>query len=203
MNYDGNAKTLVERGFEESEAKRIENEYIKGFPKLANYKKEQKRLVNLRGYILTNPIIRRRIYIDNFDIIVRMKEQMSYPDFWSDYKFKKENKINDVQMVSVREYFKVKSEMEKHSVNYPVQSTGADTIKIAMIYLFDWILKNNLFGIVKIIILVHDESVIECPKEMKELVANKVQECMEKSGAIFCKKVKLKANPMIGNCWIH
>ena len=203
FNYDGNAKTLVERGFEENEAKRIENEYLKGFPKLANYKKEQKRLVNLRGYILTNPVIRRRIYIDNFDVIVRMKEQMSHPDFWSDYKFKKENKINDAQMVSVREYFKVKGEMEKHSVNYPIQSTGADTIKIAMIYLFDWIIKNNLFGIVKIIILVHDESVIECPEEMKELVANKVQECMEKSGAIFCKKVTLRANPMIGNCWIH
>lgn len=203
MNYDGNANTLVEKGFEENEAKRIESEYIKGFPKLANYKKEQKRLVNKRGYILTNPVIRRRIYIHNFDIILRAKEQMNYPDFWSDYKFKKHHNINDAQVSMVREYFQVKSEMEKHSVNYPIQSTGADTIKIAMIYFFEWILKNNLFGIVKIIILVHDESVIECPENMKEIVANKVQECMEKSGEIFCKSVHLKANPMIGNCWIH
>lgn len=72
-----------------------------------------------------------------------------------------------------------------------------------MIKFFKWIIENNLFEVVRICDLVHDEAVIEFPKDMKDIVPNKLKECMEFSSSVFCKKLSIPAVPEIGDHWIH
>lgn len=84
-----------------------------------------------------------------------------------------------------------------------IQGTSADITKTALILLWDWIIDNNLFMIVNICNVVHDEILVECPKHMGELVSKKVQWAMEYAGEIFYTRVPLKAEPVIGDCWIH
>ena len=80
--------------------------------------------------------------------------------------------------------------------------TGIIILKDAMATFFKWIVENNLFGIVKICDLVHDEAVIEYPQSMPE-VANILKDIMEKSAEKFCKALPIPAAPEIGDHWIH
>lgn len=47
------------------------------------------------------------------------------------------------------------------------------------------------------------EAIVEFPKEMKEVVPKKLQECMEYASSIFCEKLPIPAVPETGEYWIH
>ena len=81
--------------------------------------------------------------------------------------------------------------------------TSADITKYATILFFKYILKNNLWGIVKIVNLVHDELLVECPEEIAETVKDNLLMCMEEAGKPFCKTISLKAEAKIGDHWVH
>lgn len=78
-----------------------------------------------------------------------------------------------------------------------------------MIYLWDYIIENNLQEIVKICVTPYDEINLEAPDGIAETVAKVVYNCMTNAGAIFCTKCKLDAdisrNPdgSLPNYWIH
>jgi DNA polymerase-1 len=62
-------------------------------------------------------------------------------------------------------------------------------------------LEKDLFGVVKFVNTVHDENIIECPKEMKEEVATMVKEAMSRAADIYCQRVPLKAEPDVCTYW--
>ena len=95
------------------------------------------------------------------------------------------------------------SKWERLSLNSPTQGTGACIIKLSNIMFFKWIISNNLFGKVKLCNIVHDENVIEYPKELKDVVVPKLVECMENATSVFCKKLPIPAEPETGLGWIH
>lgn len=51
--------------------------------------------------------------------------------------------------------------VHRSSVNSPVQGTAADLMKLAMVMVHDWILKNHLQDRVRLLLTVHDELVFE------------------------------------------
>ena len=89
------------------------------------------------------------------------------------------------------------------------QSRGSAIFKIAAVNLFNWVVKNNLFGIVKFCIPAHDEFNIEAPEEIAEDIAQKIYDCMIKAGKIFCTRCKLDADISrdkegnLPNFWVH
>lgn len=80
--------------------------------------------------------------------------------------------------------------------------TGATITKVACTRLFNWIVDNNLFNIVKLCAVVHDEICIEYPKIMPE-VAKVLEDIMEKSSALFCKFSKIPASAEVSDHWVH
>lgn len=81
--------------------------------------------------------------------------------------------------------------------------TAGDQTKIAGIYLMEKIKANGHYKSVKIVNFIHDEILLECPKELADDYAEILQECMERAALVFCKTVKLKAEPAISNSWEH
>ena len=81
--------------------------------------------------------------------------------------------------------------------------TSADITKLAGIYFFEEMEKRNLLFKVKMPNVVHDEWIVEAPESMAEEIADLLQECMEKAGDVFCKIIKLKADPCITLYWKH
>jgi DNA polymerase-1 len=77
-----------------------------------------------------------------------------------------------------------KSAAERQAFNFKIQGASADIGKIAGILLL-----KSLPVEAKIILFVHDEWVVECPKDMAEEVAQIMKECMEQAVALRVKMV--------------
>jgi DNA polymerase I-like protein with 3'-5' exonuclease and polymerase domains len=87
------------------------------------------------------------------------------------------------------------------ALNAPTQNTGVVILKDAMTSFFNYIVDNNLFDIVKIVALVHDEANIEYPKHLS--MDKVLKECMENSASKFCKSLPIPAEAAVGSHWIH
>lgn len=83
------------------------------------------------------------------------------------------------------------------AINGPLQGTSADIIKIAMISLDKWIVKNNNYKI-KMIMQVHDELVFEIEKNCLDFSIKKIRDIMENSIKL---NIPLYVNIGIGKNW--
>ena len=207
--YGGDANTLISKDhIPEEEARLIEANYKKGFPGVAAYQSYQRKIVMQLGYINTCPEVGFRAYIYDFEELDRIQKQFNQ-EFWTKYRKLKMENPSDPTVKEVKYYFKRKSASERQSINYPIQSRGSAIFKIAAVNLFNWVVNNGLFGVVKFCIPAHDEFNIEAPEEIAEQVADKLHECMVKAGKFICKIVPLEAevsrlkDGTLPTYWIH
>tara|TARA_R110002153_G_scaffold32343_2_gene97885 strand:- start:4889 stop:6874 length:1986 start_codon:yes stop_codon:yes gene_type:complete len=185
-------------------AKRAEKDYFKAFSGLRNYFEIAKKKPLDTGYILIDPISKRKSFIDFYDDFLELKEKIETPGFWDDYKQNKSFETREYieyYKPTVREYFKMKGIIERKGLNYVIQGTAASQTKYAGIKLFKWIMDNNYFGIVKIINLVHDEIVVECPESIVLEVEPRVKQFMEEGANKFMRRIPMIADPEISNHW--
>ncbi|MEA2076475.1 MAG: DNA polymerase I [Candidatus Marinimicrobia bacterium] len=87
---------------------------------------------------------------------------------------------------------------KRAAINMPVQGTAADIIKIAMIRIRDWMLKEKLKS--KMILQVHDELVFEVHPDELDLLKTKVQSIMESASDLI---VPLKVDVGVGKDWFE
>lgn len=66
---------------------------------------------------------------------------------------------------------------ERNAINAPIQGSAADMIKVAMINIHDWMLKERLQS--KMILQVHDELVFDVVKEELDIISEKVPDFMK------------------------
>lgn len=128
------------------------------------------------------------------------------------YEVKKANKkevklinvtIDDVYIYPVKQYFKRKSASEKQAINYPMQATGAVMFKTASIFLWEYLVKNNLLFKVRLCVPAHDEWNIEVPEGMAEEMTKVLKDCMSRAGNFFCSKLPMPADAEVDVCWRH
>ena len=207
--YGGDANTLIGRDhIPEEEARKIESNYRKGFKGVDAYQSRQRKLVMKLGYIDTCPEVGFKAYIYDFNKLDEIQSQFNQ-EFWQKYRTLKLSNPSDPLVEEVRHYFKRKSASERQSINYPIQARASAIFKIAEVNFFNWVVKNNLFGIVKFCVPVHDEFDIEAPKDISEKVASKLHECMINAGKFICKIVPLEAeisrlkDGSLPTYWIH
>ncbi len=85
---------------------------------------------------------------------------------------------------------------ERVAMNMPIQGTAADVIKIAMVRV-DRALKEGGFK-ARLVLQIHDELIVDTPKDEAEAVMTLIQNCME-SVADF--RVRLIAEAKCGESW--
>jgi len=185
-------------------AKRAEEDYFKAFSGLKNYFEIAKKKPLSTGYVLIDPVSKRKSFIDFYDDFLALQEKIDTPGFWDDYRQNKSFETEEYleyYKPTVREYFKMKGIIERKGLNYVIQGTAASQTKFAGIKLFKWIMDNNYFGVVKIVNLVHDEIVVECPEEIVDDVKPKVKQFMEEGANKFMRRIPMIADPEISNHW--
>ena len=84
------------------------------------------------------------------------------------------------------------------ALNAPIQGTAADIIKLAMIRVRDRLRAEGLEG--RLVLQVHDELIVECPEEEKEIVERLLEE--EMSGVVRLS-VPLPAQAHSGKTWLE
>ena len=92
--------------------------------------------------------------------------------------------------------FNMRAFGERVARNMPIQGAAADIIKIAMVKVFERLKNENLEA--KLILQVHDELIVECPKDEKEKVIVILQEEMQNSAKM---SVPMIAEAKFGKTW--
>ena len=87
---------------------------------------------------------------------------------------------------------------ERAAMNTPVQGTAADIIKLAMVRVHDALKKEGLQA--KLILQVHDELLIEAPREEADRVVGILRRCMEQ---VYALAVPLVADVKTGESWFE
>lgn len=208
--YGGNANTLARKDqIPLEEAQKIVDNYMKGFPGVAVYQNNARKRVMKEGYIDGCPEVGYRTYIHDFENLKSIKEKTKKEGFWERYRVLKQKDPFNEEVLEIKDYFKRKSEIERASVNYRIQSRGSAIFKIASANFFKWIVDNDLFNKVKMCIPAHDEFDIEAPDDIALKVAAKLKEYMINAGKFICRKAPLDAEVSLnedGNLpvyWIH
>ncbi len=87
---------------------------------------------------------------------------------------------------------------ERNAINAPIQGSAADLIKIAMIQVHEWMLKEKLKS--KMILQVHDELVFDAHKEEVELLKKHIPGIMTNAVSLL---VPLEVEVGIGSNWLE
>ncbi len=94
--------------------------------------------------------------------------------------------------------FNTRSFGERVAMNMPIQGTAADIIKLAMVRVHEALKKEGLRA--KLILQIHDELIIDTPKEEAETVAAILRSCMEN---VIDLSVPLYADVKVGQSWFE
>ena len=154
-------------------------------PKKTEYFKQCFEYVKNDGYIIIDPITKRRTWFSKYQ---------EYKDLSEKVKFNRDKKLYS-------EFSKIKGEMERFSRNYKIQGTGGSMTKLAAIYFYKEIDKHDLWNKIWLVNLVHDELDAESQIEYKDLAATLLTKAMEDAGKVFCKQIPMKVEPSICSCW--
>jgi DNA polymerase-1 len=207
VNYGGAATNIADQLNKTKEVgEAVFRAYFAAFPGLESYFNQAKQEGLRNGFILVSQESGRKAFIDGYETYIELNKKIN-KDFWDRWKVAKRQheQGNDKNWPAMKEdistFFKIKGAIERKSLNYPIQGTAAEITKISAIYFFNWIRENNLIMTVKMVNQVHDENIIEAPDPLIERATAALKECMERAGEIYCKRVPLKADPVISTKW--
>ena len=205
INYGGSGIGIADQlGLTPAQGQKIYDAYFNAFPGLKSYFETTKKEGIDNGYILISPVTGKRSYVNYFEEFKESSKEFQEPGFWEKYKKHKENNTPTFQDLKekVSRWFRKKGDIERMSLNFPIQGESAEITKLACVLFWrNYIVKNNLINKVKIVNLIHDEVLVECHKDIAEVTAKELQKAMEDAGSKFCKRVPLKADPCIDFKW--
>jgi len=207
INYGGNGSTVASNlNISEEEGERFYNAYMKAFPGLSEYWKGNKKEALKNGYVLFNDVTKRKSFVGFFHQFTDLETKVNNNIFWKNYREHKEKNSlvfqNELKPL-VKKYFNFKGQIERKALNYPVQGTSADITKLAGIYIFKHLEEKDLLFKVFMPNVIHDEIMLEAPKELSKELGTVVKRCMEKAGERFYSRVKLTTDVHIGQSWEH
>jgi DNA polymerase-1 len=203
IQYGGTGITIANNlSITPEEGEKVYNAYLNAFPELKRYFQKMKDFILANGYIVTDDISRRKIYTSKFEKYKKLKEHIT-EDFWDQYKIAKANNAPNFPKMRrmISEYYRCKGDMERMSLNYPIQGCSASMTKIACIYVYREIERLKAYNTILFQNVIHDQIILEVPEEDSNYWSNYVQESMEKAGDLFCKTVRIKAVPEILTKW--
>jgi DNA polymerase I-like protein with 3'-5' exonuclease and polymerase domains len=204
INYGGSGIGIADQlGLNVEQGQKIYDAYFAAFPGLKAYFDETKKFGIENGYVLISPVTGKRSYVDYYEEFAQIKSELT-KDFWDRYKSIKNSDTPTARQMKekVSRFFRKRGDIERMSLNYPIQGESAEITKLACVYFWNkYLIPNNLLFKVLIVNIIHDEILVETPLEIAEETAKQLEKSMVDSGAKFCKRVKLKADPCIAPYW--
>ena len=196
INYGGNGSTIAKNcNISKADGEFVYKSYFESFPLMRRYFDHVFNQASENKYVQFNYATKRKYFFDEEENdYFKYKEDVEDPYFWQT--------TPNARSIHGK-YNKAKSEIARLSQNYPIQGTSSDITKLATIYFFRQILEMGLFGVVKIVNLVHDEILVECPDELVDEMSQVLITSMVDAGDKFCTIVPLRADAVVGKHWVH
>lgn len=198
---DGTA-AAPQLGISVEEARTLVNNLLKGMKGLASFKEKAGQEVMKKGYVVILPQTGHKAYWWDYDKWLERQKSFTQ-EFWEDYRINHKG-TGDAVAKEVKEHFQAVSKWrDRMSLNLPTQGGGAICLKDACTTLFNWIVDNGYFGIIKLVNFTHDEINSECPKELEDIYPNLVATIMQETCAKYFTKLPIPAEASVGEYWIH
>ena len=89
---------------------------------------------------------------------------------------------------------KERGAVARQSLNFPIQSSGGAILKIFAVLLRRWINHNGYNGSITLLLLVHDESLVECFPDLVEITKPKVEYYMNLASKLAGFDIGVEAN---------
>lgn len=201
LSYGGSYLTIKQQlKCSDEEAKQIIKNYEAGFEGTTRFAKAMSKFVRENGYI---PICRKTGHrMHWWDWREWSKRQNKPVGFLEEYKIMKVVDPDAPEIKIVKTDYKAASKYDRLARNAPPQGTSACISKRATTLIFHEIVSQDLFGVILFVAMVHDELNFEFPKDLEWFPAY-VAQTMKESGAYFCNKIEIPAEPSVGDHWIH
>lgn len=184
LNYGGTAFTLKDDlETTQEEAQKLINVLKSKFPVKEKYFKQQAKLLKANGFIQTDDVTGAKTWFNGYN----QYKELLLLDY--EERTKEQNST----------FYKLRGEMERMAMNFPIQATAGLMTKYATILFNREIKKLSLNAF--IVNLVHDEIVVESSIEHSIQVSKILVDCMIKAGNKFCKTVPMKVDPIITTSW--
>jgi len=193
LNYGGTGFTISNNlNIPKEEGEFVEKAYFEAFPGLKSYYDRCENNALKNGHILIDELTGSKFYIAGFDKFKELQKTIESTKDW-----------RSISKEQRSYYLRWKGQIRRNALNFPIQGTSASITKYACILFYDWLLENAYQDIIKIVNVIHDEVLIECPKHLTDTVAKTLKNCMEKAGNLYCTIVPLQASPIISTFWDH
>lgn len=192
QQFGGGAGAVADAlGCSKEEAQKFVKAYADGFKGITEFKKKGSEFVRHNGYVLICEHTGHKLYWEDFK---KWREIEDLPEYIYKREYTSEER---------KEHESAAAKWDRMALNAPTQGSGIAILKLSMTLFFKWLCNEGYFNKVLLCNLVHDEAVIEYPKELKDIVVPKLQEYMEKGASVLCKKLPIPAVPETGLWWIH
>lgn len=179
------------------EAEQLFIEYGKAFPKLNKWLENQAKLGLVRGYSETfSPCKRKRFYPD-LEQLPALKEQA-----------KTLVKGSEESRAIWKKIFQIEGQTQRNSMNSPIQGSGADITKEALVGVrnlidtYNHIYSDNQCNVAYLICTVHDAIDVEVREDLAEQFAKDMERIMIGCGNKYVSKVEMKVDTTITKEWI-
>lgn len=202
----GASGAKIAKGIDEpvSKGEEIISNFYKTYPSLKSYFDEGHRFSKKNGYILIDPVTRRRSYFDFFkkyiELCNKIAEWKEIKKYWFELDMPEPGPLDKSIWA---DFFLYKGAMERKSQNFRIQGLAASMTKLVLVEYFDYIKKNSLYDKVKIILALHDEIVLEVDEDIAEEANEVLQHHMIKAGKVFCPKVPMVSDGGLTYVWDH
>lgn len=163
------------------ESKKLFELYEGAFPVLNHWLAHQSKLAVKRGFSVTFPPCKRRRW---------------YPEM--------RQLTPDLKDSDFRTYMKIKGSIERNGSNQPIQGTGADMTKEALVQVRELInYYNNYYQetVAYFLCTVHDAIDVEIRADLAPKFAQEMEQLMLDCGKMYLKEVKIKVDTTITPVW--
>lgn len=161
INYGGDGSTIADNlNLSKEEGDEIYNSYFQAFPGVSNYFKKTIAQTLTDGYITFNNVSKSKCFISFIDRFREKEKIINSPGFWDKYRLERQldsSLYKNNLRSTVSNYFKLKGNISRMALNYPIQGSSAEITKMACIFIFNYIISNNLIEIVKFANVIHDK----------------------------------------------
>jgi DNA polymerase I len=202
-------------------AQQIYNKVMFEFPGLKNFMEESQNMARTLGYVTTNWGRKRRLpdiqleryeysYIsqesnalDFDDEIIEVDEDIKRKynamlnSAWKDTDRQKIYALALANNIKIKNNGGLIAQAERQCVNSRIQGSAADQVKIALLLIYN----NKEFRKLKakLLLCIHDEIIIEAPKENMKKCVSILEECMLKAGESL--SVSSKVDTEVSDRW--
>lgn len=185
------------------EAEKIYNNYMSGLKGIKNFREQNGRFILNNGYVPCTLHTGGKVFWWDWCFWAKEEKIFRKEGFWDEYRVIKKMNPRAPIINRVRIHMKAKSKWaQRMSLNMPAQHSEAEILKNAMVKIYRWIINQNLFNKVKICACIHDELIIEYPKEYKD-TPDIIKRFMEESAHELYPTLPIPVEGASSGHWLH